>query len=134
MVSDKAKVCPSCGINKPVKKSANLVWVALVVVFLFIIFSPKNNSPTNNETTASTPTSNATPADSPISNEVLDRLKNHLAEAMKDPRKVRYMECLGVNPWNEKPEGWTAPTEYECDQLKQVLGAEADARKAALGN
>jgi len=38
------------------------------------------------------------------------------------------MECMGINPWKEKPAMWAPPTEGECNQLTLVLGAEADTR------
>ncbi|AYH43046.1 hypothetical protein CDA09_23060 [Azoarcus sp. DN11] len=122
MVSDEAKICPNCGIQKPVKRSAKWIWIALGVVVLFIVFSPKNDSSVKNANpTGSASTQRAEPT--------VERAAKQVEAAMQDPRKVRLMECMGVNPWKEKPAGWTPPTEGECNQLKQVLGAEADARE-----
>lgn len=59
----------------------------------------------------------------------IENAKKQLAEAMKDPRKVRLMECMGINPWQVKPTGWTSPTDTECNQLKKVLDAEAKLRR-----
>jgi len=53
------------------------------------------------------------------------------SKALQDPSKVRLMECIGVNPWKEKPTGWTPPTKEECAALEQKLGATDDAREAA---
>ena len=122
MVSDEAQVCPNCGIRKPVKRSAKWIWIALGVVVLFIVISPKNDSSVKNENfTGSASTQSAEPN--------VERAAKQVEAAMQDPRKVRLMECMGVNPCKEKPAGWTSPTEEECNQLKQVLGAEADARE-----
>ncbi len=48
---------------------------------------------------------------------------------MKDPRKLRLMECNGINPWETKPVGWTSPTKSECVELDRVLEEEAKARQ-----
>jgi hypothetical protein len=61
----------------------------------------------------------------------LQRSEQGFSKALQDPSKVRLMECIGVNPWKEKPTGWTPPTEDECAALEQKLGITADARKAA---
>ena len=34
------------------------------------------------------------------------------------------MECIGVNPWKEKPAGWSPPTEEECAHIEKILGGE----------
>jgi hypothetical protein len=67
--------------------------------------------------------------ESSVSNEQLEHAKNQVSEAMKDPRKVRLMECMGINPWEVKPAGWVPPTKEECTQIQQVLSAEANARE-----
>lgn len=48
--------------------------------------------------------------------------------ALKDPRKVRYLECIGVNPWKVKPQYWTPPTKDECARLEQILLSEAKSK------
>lgn len=67
----------------------------------------------------------------PTRAEAPERAQREIGTAMQDPRKVRLMECIGVNPWKVKPDGWISPTVEECDQLKQVLSAESDAQKNA---
>ena len=52
-----------------------------------------------------------------------------LEEAMKDPRKVRLLECEGINPWEVKPAGWFPPTKEECSEIAEVLDAESEARR-----
>jgi hypothetical protein len=71
---------------------------------------------------------NSSGADS--NNEVLNHAKQEVANAMQDPSKVRLMECIGVNPWEVKPAGWTPPTKEECTALEQKLGVAADGRTA----
>lgn len=147
MVSDKAKNCPNCGIRKPVKRSATWIWVAFGIVILFIVISPENDNPIKNTVpksqnlpakTASerrlqnTNTTSATSIENTEPN--IERALKQVDTAMQDPRKVRLMECIGVNPWKVKPARWVPPTEEECNQLKQVLGAEADAREKSTQN
>lgn len=123
MVSDEAKACQNCGIQKPVKRSAKWLWITFGVVVLFIVISPKNKNSTDSASIQS-PEPNAEQAA-----RILERGARKLEVALQDPRKARLMECIGVNPWEVRPADWTPPTEVECDQLKQVLGAEADARE-----
>lgn len=123
IVSDKAKVCPNCGIQKPVKRSTKWIWLALGVVVLFIVVSPKNDSAIKNESATGT-------ASTQSAEQNIKQAAKQVEAAMQDPRKVRLMECMGVNPWQKKPTGWTPPTEEECNQLKQTLGTEADARES----
>jgi hypothetical protein len=63
---------------------------------------------------------------------VVEHAEQQVADALQDPSKVRFMECIGVNPWKVKPAGWTPPTEQECAALKQKLGAAADAKETAV--
>jgi hypothetical protein len=67
--------------------------------------------------------------ESTANNEQIEQAINQLENAMKDPRKIRLLECEGINPWETKPVGWTPPTKKECAELNKVLGAEAEARK-----
>lgn len=66
----------------------------------------------------------------------LEKAKQQIAEAMQDPDKVRLMECIGVNPWKVKPNGWTPPTKRECAALEQKLGDKAGPKEtlAATSN
>lgn len=64
----------------------------------------------------------------------LQHAKNQIEEAMKDPRKVRYLECQGINPWESKPNGWSPPSKKECAELDKVLGKEAQQRKKSDSN
>jgi hypothetical protein len=123
MVSDQAKACPSCGISKPIKKKTKWLWITLALIIFFIAIAPKNHRVTEPAAKEDSST------DSTAKAEQLERAKKQLESAMQDPRKVRLMECVGVNPWKVKPDGWTPPTKEECDQLKRVLGSEADARE-----
>lgn len=125
LVSNEAKVCPNCGVAKPIKRRATWIWVALGFVILFIVVSPKNDQPSNDSKSVSASTNE-------INAETVARAKKQMEAAMQDPRKVRLMECIGVNPWKVKPVGWAPPSEEECDRLKQVLGAEADARERSM--
>lgn len=43
-VSSKAKICPNCGIPKPVKGGASLIWIILIIVIIFVVLSPKNET------------------------------------------------------------------------------------------
>ena len=104
------------------KSGAKWIWLALGIVVLFIVISPKNDSSVKNENST-----DSASTQSPKPN--IERAAKQVEATMQDPRKVRLMECIGVNPWKEKPAGWTPPTEEECNQLKRVLGAEADARE-----
>ncbi|HEY3987971.1 MAG TPA: hypothetical protein VGM02_01650 [Acidobacteriaceae bacterium] len=61
--------------------------------------------------------------------ERLEHAEQQIAQVMQDPSKVRLLECMGVNPWKEKPAGWTPPTDQECAALKAKLGAAADAKE-----
>jgi hypothetical protein len=47
----------------------------------------------------------------------LEDAEQNLANVMQDPSKVRMIECIGVNPWQVKPAGWTPPTKEECIAL-----------------
>lgn len=67
---------------------------------------------------------------SPDDNGGLKHARQQIANAMQDPSKTRLMECIGVNPWQVKPAGWTPPTKEECAALEQKLGAAADAKTA----
>lgn len=64
--------------------------------------------------------------------EVVEHAERQVADALQDPSKVRLMECIGVNPWQVKPAGWTPPTEQECAALKQKLDAAADTKEPAV--
>ncbi|MEZ2346874.1 hypothetical protein [Terriglobus sp. RCC_193] len=57
----------------------------------------------------------------------LQDAEKQVSTALQDPDKVRLMECIGVNPWKEKPSGWTSPTVEECSALQEKLGATPDA-------
>lgn len=46
LVSDEAKICPNCGISKPIKNSTKWLWTVLGLIIFFVIISPKN-SPQN---------------------------------------------------------------------------------------
>lgn len=124
LVSNKAKLCPNCGIKTPIKRSSKWIWIAFIIVVLFIILSPKNEQSKKNESSISgTPIEDGKPG--------YEKASKQIETAMQDPRKVRLMECLAVDTWEVKPNGWTPPTDDECNQLKQVLGSEADAREAS---
>mgnify|MGYP003597689415 FL=1 len=121
MVSNKAKACPNCGVQKPVKRSTKWIWIVLGIIALIILFSPSNDSSIKN--------ANSTGSGTPQSSEsTVEQATKQIETAMQDPRKVRLMECMGINPWKEKPAMWSPPTEDECNQLTLVLGAEADTR------
>ncbi|NOX15128.1 MAG: hypothetical protein GXP61_03725 [Epsilonproteobacteria bacterium] len=55
----------------------------------------------------------------------LNNALKQLNNTMKDPRKIRLMECEGIKVWETKPVGYTKPTASECAQLNKILGAEA---------
>jgi uncharacterized membrane protein YvbJ len=67
--------------------------------------------------------------ESAASNEQIKNAVQQLDNAMKDPRKVRLLECEGINPWKNKPTDWVQPTKSECAKLNKVLEAEARERK-----
>ena len=50
-VSDSAKVCPSCGIKTPIRKSVTTIQAIVVIVIgVWILSSNANNSSPNNRT------------------------------------------------------------------------------------
>lgn len=51
----------------------------------------------------------------------LENARQQISKAMQDSDKVRLMECIGVNPWKVKPDGWIAPTKNECTLLQQKM-------------
>ena len=55
---------------------------------------------------------------------VVDDAEKATDTALRDPNKVRLMECIGVNPWKVKPAGWTPPSEEECALIKNELDVE----------
>lgn len=63
-------------------------------------------------------------------NAQLKRGLKQLETAMKDPRKMRFMECNGIDPWQTKPTGWKPPTKQECAEIDKVLTKEVEERKA----
>lgn len=140
-ISVTASSCPNCGSKKPFKKknlsakeSSGMSYkerrsfqkgggtlllsmrqkISLAIVFSVIALSIfKCSSNMDNSSTKQ--------AD-------LNKALNQLENAMKDPKKVRLLECEGINPWETKPENWAPPTKVECEQLHKVLGEEAKAR------
>lgn len=54
--------------------------------------------------------------------EIIRRAEVAVQNALKDPKKVRLIECLGVNPYAVRPSNWKAPTEEECDELQRSMG------------
>lgn len=150
-VSTEASACPSCGGLPPKSRKGDTVMLAeskkmtrnekkafinaggkivlsksqkivsaLFFILLVFMFSKFGNS--NNQNTAV-----------PQSDQI-NTAKNQLDEAMKDPRKVRYLECQGINPWQEKPAGWASPSKKECAELDRVLGKEAEAKSSKSNN
>jgi hypothetical protein len=73
--------------------------------------------------------SNDSANDSSVSKNQIYLAEKQIEKAMKDPRKIRLLECEGINPWQTKPDGWTPPSSEECTEIKRVLSAEAEARK-----
>ena len=140
-ISVTASSCPSCGSKKPfkgkelsAKESADMSYkerrsfqkgggtlllsmgqkISLGLVLSVIVLGVfKCSSNTDNSSTKQ--------AD-------LNKALNQLENAMKDPRKVRLLECEGINPWDTKPANWTPPTKSECEKLHKVLGEEAKSR------
>ena len=104
-------------------KLTKLIFLVLFLVVGFLYYigwkGDSNKSPADN-----TETHNAQPQSQKTKEnlELLNKAANKIGESMKDPRKVRMMECMGVDVWKEKPDGWTAPTAEECAALKAELG------------
>ncbi len=122
-VSTEARTCPKCGIKNPAKKKANIrmsVWIALIATIILIVTCLKN-----------TPQSHPTQIPESRIIAPIAQAEQQIAEAMKDPDKTRLMECTGVNPWKVKPTGWTAPTDAECEALKQKFGDVADVKETS---
>lgn len=55
-----------------------------------------------------------------------------LKEAMRDARKLRFMECMGVDLGTDKPAGWKPPMYFECKGLDKILEDEARARGTSV--
>ncbi len=70
------------------------------------------------------------PPPAPASADVLSPAA--LKAAMRDARKLRFMECMGVDPGADKPAGWKPPTYFECKGLDRILEEEARARGTAV--
>jgi pyruvate/2-oxoglutarate dehydrogenase complex dihydrolipoamide acyltransferase (E2) component len=68
----------------------------------------------------SAPTPEAKQPAPPTSAEI-EHAEQQVGAALQDPFKRRLMECMGVNPWETKPVGWTAPTNEECARVIQHL-------------
>jgi len=80
MVSNKAKVCPNCGVQKPVKRSAKWVWVVLGIIALIVLFGPSNDSSIKN--------ANSTGSGTPQSSEsTVEQATKQIETAMQDQGK-----------------------------------------------
>jgi uncharacterized membrane protein YvbJ len=142
-VSTDATACPKCGAPPPrsrkgesitPEQSASMTYkqrrafqkaggkiflskgqkFTFIVIGLLILFGVAKCSSTNDGV-----------SESVTSDDQIKHALQQLENAMKDPRKVRLLECEGINPWETKPDGWTPPTKSECAELNKVLEAEA---------
>lgn len=60
-------------------------------------------------------------SDSLASRALVEKSIRNVRESLKDPDKRRMMECIGVQVYQTPPDGWTPPTEEECQSLKERL-------------
>lgn len=87
----------------------------------FLPFSGDNASIVSTNAASAEATSSTEAALIEDSQPRIEQAIKQVDTAMQDPRKVRLMECIGVDPWKVKPAGWKPPTEEECSQLNQAL-------------
>lgn len=141
-ISITATSCPNCGSKKPFKnvtlspeESKGLSYkekrsfqkrggkillskvqkFTLIIIILVVVFSVSKCSSDTHQATRNSAN--------------LDKAIHQLNDALKDPRKVRLLECEGINPWKTKPDDWTPPTKAECEQINRELDAETKAGK-----
>jgi hypothetical protein len=137
-VSTEAAACPKCGAPPPKSRkgesmtpeqSASMTYkqkrtfqksggkillskaqkFSFIVIGFFILFGLVKCNATNDVT------SESVASDYQVQN-ALQQLDN----AMKDPEKIRLLECEGIDPWKTKPNGWTPPTKNECAELNNT--------------
>jgi hypothetical protein len=92
------------------------VLVALIAVIGFIIYAaavtPSDpNHPNSNPLRASESEVSTTQA------AATEHAEEQVQSSLQNPNNQRRMECIGVNPWKTKPNGWTPPTVKECAAL-----------------
>lgn len=141
-VSTEATSCPKCGAPAPKSRkgesitpeqSASMTYKQrrafqnaggkillskvqkffFIVIGLFILFGLVKCNGTNELSSES------------ASADQVQKALQQLDNAMKDPRKIRLLECEGINPWKTKPNDWTPPTKKECTELDKILELEA---------
>jgi hypothetical protein len=142
-VSTEAAACPKCGAPPPKSRkgesitpeqSANMTYkqrrafqkaggkillskaqkFSFIVIGFFILFGLVKCNATNDVI-----------SESVASGDQVHNALQQLDKAMKDPRKIRLLECEGINPWKTKPDGWAPPTKKECAELHKILESEA---------
>ncbi|WP_426369877.1 hypothetical protein [Pseudocolwellia sp. HL-MZ7] len=141
-VSTEATACPKCGAPPPKSRkgesitpaqSASMTYkqrrafqkaggkillskaqkFSFIVIGFFMFFGLVKCNATNDVT-----------SESVASADQVQKALQQLDNAMKDPRKIRLLECEGINPWKTKPNGWTKPTKNECAELNKILESE----------
>ena len=122
-VSSAAKVCPNCGVKNPGFGLKQYLTLGVMLLILGIVLKTcTKDEKKDNRLEGESKNQVQSASD-------IDLAKQQLGDALKDPRKVRFMECQGINPWDEKPKNWKPPTNEECKELDKVLSEEAEARK-----
>ena len=102
-----------------------ILWIAFLALLGVIAFAPRSDT---GQHPAASPV--AIKDESQLTGDAaaLARGARQIEAAMQDPDKMRLMECIGINPWKEKPTGWTPPTTGECNAVKRKLDSAAEAK------
>lgn len=96
-------------INLNEKLSKKFIFFALIIFALFIYHAATNKK------------QESQPKDINFSFSDYIKAQASFEDAMKNPEKRRLAECLGVDIYKIKPDGWTPPTKEECDFLNKKL-------------
>jgi hypothetical protein len=111
---------------KQPKRGANWLWMAFALVGMVIVILPDDNGFLKYIWPKSPSLDRKEDAPAPGGG------KLDISGAGHDPRRIRLLECTGVDPWKVKPAAWTPPKAEECDELRRVLNAEALAKEKGI--
>ena len=104
---------------------AFFILIALMAIGAMTERSGSQPNPTSPNYSTPTPAPSVSEQNPPVS---IEHAEEQMSKVMQDPEKLRYMECMGINPWKQKPAGWTAPTAEECSSIEQDLDAKSQAQ------
>jgi hypothetical protein len=115
-VSSAAKACPHCGHSSSRQMAqgcGGLVAIAFLVLLAVGYFSdqPSNNKPAVKNMPDA--------AD-------LEKAEAAVSNAMKDPQKVKLMECAGVKVYEDPQPAGHPPSADECAQIERSAGIPPD--------